>query len=53
MTRDQILLLQLLVGKALDAALTKVRRMSPDEISVALKKEENRTAELLQQMREA
>ena len=53
MTRDQILLLQLLMGKALDAALTKVRGMTPDEVSATLEKQEGRTDELLKLMREA
>ena len=52
MTRDQILLLQLLMGKALDAALTMVRGMTPDEVSTALEKQEGRTDELLKLMRE-
>lgn len=53
MTRDQILLLQLLMGKALDAALTQVRGMTPDQVTAALDTAEGKTADLLEKMREA
>ena len=53
MTRDQILLLQLLMGKALDAALTTVRGLTPDQVTAALEKGEMETADLLERMRQA
>lgn len=53
MTQDQILLLQLLMGKALEAALTTVRGMAPADVKAAIESEENKTDSLLKRMRDA
>ena len=53
MTRDQILLLQLIMGKALDAALTKVTGMDEVEVKAAIDVERAKTESLLEAMRKA
>jgi hypothetical protein len=51
MTREQILLISLLLGKALDAIITKVSVMTDEDVMDAITQEETKTDSLLEQMR--
>lgn len=53
MNPQTALLISLLLGRALDAILVNVSKMTPEERSAALATEEAKTDDLLQQMRDA
>ena len=51
MSKDQLLLIQLLMGKTLDAILTQVAGMAPAEVDAAIIAESGKTEKLLEEMR--
>ncbi len=51
MSREQVLLITLLTGKALDAILTKVSGMDEAQVAAAIEAESNKTDSLLYEMR--